>query len=108
MARSEFLCEGKAMRNIAKHKLSRRQFAGTLAATALAPILSGQALFGGVPTAFSGPAQEEKTEAKKSPSAGQQGEDWQATALKALREFELPEATEPAFAFRADWGSRRR
>ncbi|MFQ5777382.1 MAG: hypothetical protein ACE5IP_05195 [Terriglobia bacterium] len=73
-------------------KLSRRQFAGTLAAALAAPALLGN---------LSAPAQaQEKKSGEKGGQAAQaQAEDFRARALKALREFDLPGETEPAFIF---------
>lgn len=81
------------MNNHEKLKLSRRQFAGTLAAALAAPSLLI--------------AQEKKAEAKKEPPT-QETEDWEAKALKTVRGFAVPEGLDPAFAFQAEWNRRRR
>ncbi|MBI2956747.1 MAG: hypothetical protein HYY26_05495 [Acidobacteria bacterium] len=75
-----------------KNRLSRRQFAGTLAAAGVAP---------SVLQALAAPAEKKQKEAKKPPAQVEDEELRQA--LKALHDFELPEGYEPAFAFRADW-----
>ena len=77
---------------MSKNKLTRRQFAGAMAA-AVVPTLLASSLS----------AQEKKPpEPEKKPEA-QSGDD-EAQAMKRIREFAVPEGAEPAFAFRADWG----
>lgn len=84
-----------------QNKLSRRQFAGTLAAALAAPALLGE-------LAAPARAQQEKPKAKQEQAAEPQAEDFRARALKALREFDLPVETEPAFTFQAHRTPRRR
>lgn len=68
-------------------KLTRRQFAGAVAAGLAAPALVTGAL-----------AQEEK---KPQAQPQQQGESFLEQGRQALREFPVPTETEPAFIFRA-------
>ena len=71
-------------------RLTRRQFAGVVAAAAAVPALGALA------------AQEKKpAEAEKKPAAPS-GDD-ESQAMKRIREFAVPEGAEPAFAFRASW-----
>ncbi|MBI4467361.1 MAG: hypothetical protein HY656_08050 [Acidobacteria bacterium] len=85
-----------------RHRLSRREFAGTVA-VGLAPLLAGQAtpaLLG------AGLVQEEKK--PEAPKAQAPPEEERQSFLergrKALREFSVPAETEPAFVFRAETG----
>ena len=77
---------------MSRKRLTRRQFAGALAAAAAAPALLAS------PVA----AQEKKPAEPEKKPAAQSGDD-EAQALKRLREFPVPEGAEPAFAFRAGW-----
>lgn len=108
MPRTELLQGVRAMSSNNQPKLSRRQFAGTVAATLAAPALLG-GLFpppkaGAVPR----PAEQKKPEVKKPATADQQPEDWRERALKAIQEFDVPIETEPAFVFQAAWKPQRR
>ncbi|MBI2956748.1 MAG: hypothetical protein HYY26_05500 [Acidobacteria bacterium] len=76
-----------------QNRLSRRQFAGTLAVAVAAP---------SVLEALAAPAAEKKQKEAEKPPAQVEDEELRQ-ALQALREFELPEGYEPAFAFRANW-----
>lgn len=81
-----------------KPKLSRRQFAGAVAAAVAAPTL-----LGGV----SVPLEAGQVQKKPKGQAGvQEEEDWLTRGRKALREFPVPAETEPAFVFRARGGGR--
>lgn len=74
-----------------KHRLTRRQFAGAVAAGLAAPALFGGAL-----------AQEKKEEKPGArPQAQQQGESFLERGRRRLREFPVPPGTEPAFVFTA-------
>jgi len=73
-------------------KLSRREFAAAVAAGVAAP-----ALLGGLPV------QEQKQEAPKAQTPPPEEENWLERGRKALRGFNLPAETEPAFVFRARW-----
>ena len=79
-------------------KLSRREFAGALAAAAAAaPLLLAAAPL---------PAQEKKKakpERKPVEPVEPTPEERRERALKQIRDFKLPDGAEPAFAFRADW-----
>ncbi|HSC77430.1 MAG TPA: hypothetical protein VLB32_02605 [Candidatus Acidoferrales bacterium] len=70
-------------------KLTRREFAGAIAAAATAPTLLA--------------AQEKKPAAPEGKPAAQSGDD-ESQAMKRIREFVVPEGAEPAFAFRASGG----
>ena len=84
-------------------KLTRREFAGAALAAAAAPALLG----GAFTSPAAGPAQEEKKpEAPKTQAPQQEEENWLKRGRKALREFNLPAETEPAFVFRARAGGR--
>ncbi len=77
--------------------LSRREFAGALAAAAAAPMLLGVSPL---------PAQEKKKakpERKPAEPAEPTPEERRERALKQIRDFKLPDGAEPAFAFRANW-----
>ncbi|MDA2914050.1 hypothetical protein MYX77_08855 [Acidobacteriia bacterium AH_259_A11_L15] len=78
------------MTSNSKSKLTRRQFAGAVAAGLAAPGL------------FSGALAQEKKEEKPgaSPHAQQQGESFLERGRRRLREFPVPAETEPAFIFR--------
>ncbi|MGH9811572.1 MAG: hypothetical protein ACRD4T_00400 [Candidatus Acidiferrales bacterium] len=79
-------------------KLTRRQFAATLAAAAATPML-----FRAAPL----PAQEKKDiklqRKPDEPAPEPTPEERRERALKQIREFKVPDGAEPAFAFRADW-----
>lgn len=79
-----------------KHKLSRREFAGTVAAALAAP-----ALLGALPESKHAqkkqPPPKTKAEAPPPPAA----ESEEEKALKELRAFAVSEGSEPAFIFRA-------
>jgi len=79
-----------------KQKLSRREFAAAVAVGVAAP-----ALLGGLPV------QEQKQEAPKA-QAPPEEENWLERGRKALRGFNLPAETEPAFVFRANVRSENR
>ncbi|HXE74404.1 MAG TPA: hypothetical protein VNN18_02045 [Candidatus Xenobia bacterium] len=66
-------------------KLTRRQFAGAVAA---APALLA--------------VQEKKPAAPEAKPAEPSGDD-ESQAVKRIREFAVPEGAEPASAFKADW-----
>lgn len=76
-------------------KLTRREFAGTLAAGLAAP-----ALLGALPT-----VEQEKKEppppAKPEAAAAAPEKSDQEKTLEELRAFAVPEGAEPAFVFRA-------
>ena len=74
-------------------KLSRRQFAGAMAAAVAAPALLASPL-----------AAQEKKQAEPEKKVAAQAGSEEEKALKQLREFSVPEGAEPALAFRADWG----
>lgn len=77
-------------------KLTRREFAGAALAAAAAPALIGEAL-----------AQEEKKpEAPTAPAPPQEEENWLERGRQALRQFDVPAETEPAFLFSARVGGR--
>jgi hypothetical protein len=78
------------MKTTSESKLTRREFAGVLAA--LAPL-----------TVLPLGAQEKKAEETKPPAVAPPEEEFEARALKAIREFKLRDGAEPAFVFRADW-----
>ena len=69
-------------------KLTRRQFAGAVAVTAVAPTLLA--------------AQEKKPAVPEAKPAEPSGDD-ESQAMKRIREFAVPGGAEPAFAFRAGW-----
>ena len=69
-------------------KLTRRQFAGAMAVTAVAPSLLA--------------AQEKKPAAPEAKPAEPSGDD-ESQAMKRIRDFAVPDGAEPALAFRADW-----
>ncbi len=77
-------------------KLTRREFAGAALAVAAAPALLRGALV----------QEEKKPEAVKAQTPQQEEENWLKRGRKALREFNLPAETEPAFTFRARAGGR--
>ena len=84
-------------------KLTRREFAGAALVAAAAPAL----LRGALTPPAAGPAQEEKKpEAPKAQAPQQEEENWLERGRQALREFDLPAATEPAFLFSARVGGR--
>lgn len=71
-------------------QLTRREFAEVALAAVAAPALLG---------ALS--AQEQKQEPPKAQAEPEGEENWLERGRKALREFNLPVETEPAFVFRA-------
>jgi len=79
-----------------KSKLTRREFAGALAVAAAATAALAP---------LGASAQEKKPEEAK-PQETPSAEEQRARAAKPIREFKVPEGTEPAFAFRASWGGR--
>lgn len=82
-------------------KLTRREFAGAALAAAAAPALIARAF---TPLA-AGLAQEEKqTEAAKAQAPPQEEENWLERGRQALRQFDVPAETEPAFIFQAKTG----
>lgn len=78
-------------------KLSRREFAGTLAAGLAAP-----ALLGALPAVA-----QEKKEPPPAPVAAAPEKSEEEKMLETLRAFAVPEGAEPAFVFRAAWSPRR-
>ena len=79
-----------------KQKLSRREFAGAVALGVAIPAWMGEAL-----------AQEDKKpEAPKAQAPPQEEENWLERGRQALRQFDVPAETEPAFLFSARVGGR--
>lgn len=87
------------MSNPRKQKFSRREFAGVVALGVAAPAWLGEAL-----------AQEEqKQEAPKAQAVPpEEEENWLERGRQALREFNVPAETEPAFLFHAARNHGRR
>ena len=84
-------------------KLTRREFAGAALAAAAAPAL----LSGAFSPPAAGSAQEEKKpEAPKAQAPQQEEENWLERGRQALRQFDVPAETEPAFLFSARVGGR--
>jgi hypothetical protein len=79
-------------------KLTRREFAGAALAVAAAPALLGGAF---TPVAAGLTQEEKKPEAPKAQAPQQEEENWLKRGRQALREFNLPVETEPAFVFQA-------
>ena len=67
-------------------KLTRRQFAGAMAVTAVAPTLL---------------AAHENKPATQEAKPGEPSGDDESQAMKRIREFAVPDGAEPAFAFKA-------
>ena len=84
-------------------KLTRREFAGAALVAAAAPALLRGAL---TPPAAGLTQEEKKPEAPKMQAPQQEEENWLERGRQALREFNLPAETEPAFVFRARVGGR--
>ena len=77
-----------------KKNLTRREFAGALAAAAAAPALLGASPF---------PPQKKKDTKPDAKPPEPTAEERRERALKQIRDFKLADGAEPAFAFRADW-----
>jgi len=84
-------------------KLTRREFAGAALAAAAAPALIGEAF---TPPAAGLAQEDKKPEAPKAPAPPQEEENWLERGRQALRQFDVPAETEPAFLFSARVGGR--
>ncbi len=82
-----------------RKRLTRRRFAGALAAVTAAPALLASSL--ALPLAGLAAQEKKPAEPEKKPTA-QNGDD-EDQALKRLRAFSVPDGAEPAFVFRASW-----